>query len=689
MAKDPLPALPMLPWYLPLLLLLGIPGVIIFLVNRQPPMPASVQAPTHPLDPLRAEEIRQASRILHREQKLSEQARFLSLTLQEPAKDIVLQFKPGDPISRQAFAVVYDYRANTTHEAVVDLNREKVVRYQLRPEIQPRLFGEEFETLADILRKDPQVMAALKRRGIKPEDVQIDLWAPGDGPIPNLPPNTRVGRGVCYHAPAGMVSYLRPITGLNLLVNLNTRQVVEVIDHELIPVAQEQRDFTTPAGVGLHRAAPRPLLIQQPEGPSFEVVGQEVRWQKWRFRFASDLREGLILYLVRYEDADPDSPEQGKPTERSILYRASVAEMVVPYGDPDRGWHWRAAFDQGEYGLGGTSLTLERGKDVPETARLFSTVLARETGDPVTIADNIALYERDGGILWKHRTYHGKNEVRRARELVLGQVATLGNYEYVVNWIFGQDGQLRVEVEMTGILQAKGVKAEKCQRCTELGKGGEQLGGDDRFGTLVARQVVAPNHQHFFCFRLDFDIDGRNNSVVRRDVRSDPASPNAFLVDETLLEREQEACDDLSLASARRWKVLQPGRRTGLGHFPGYTLEPEGNAWPYLAVGNATRKRASFVDHHVWVTRCKEGERFAAGDYPNQGKGGEGLPKYVADNETIVNQDVVLWYTLGLTHVPRPEEWPVMPATRTGFRIVPDGFFTRNPALDVPAPGKR
>ncbi len=695
MGSQARPAQPALSLVASVLLLIGLPVLIVGVVCREPgpvSKPRVQAVPTHPLDPLTAEEIRQAASILRREKVLSEHTRFPLLTLKEPAKEVVLRFKKGDPLPRQAFAVVYDYKANTTHEAVVDLKQRKVVGYVERRDIQPMLFVEEYLVLPEIIRKDERVVAALKKRGIDPAEVQIDLWAPGDGPIPNLPANTRLARGVFYHTGTAKLGHLRPITGLSLLFNLNTRKVVEVIDHELVPVARDSHDFSDPRVIGPLRAPPKPLLVSQPDGPSFQVVGQEVRWQNWRFRFASDLREGLILYQVRYADRQSQGQKEGTPRERSILYRASLAEMVVPYGDPAKEWSWRAAFDQGEYGLGLSSLSLEAGKDVPANARLFSTVLARETGEPVVVSDNVALYERDGGILWKHRDYQGHNEVRRARELVLCQIATVGNYDYGLNWIFGQDGQLRVEVELTGIVLSKGVKTEKCQRCSQLEKsGGKPIRGkgDDRFGTVVARNIIAPNHQHFFCFRLDFDIDGPSNSVARMDVRSDPSGQNAFLLEETLLEKEQSAAGVVNPASARKWKVLQMGQPTALGHFPAYTLEPGGNAWPYLEVGNVTRKRASFIDHHVWVTRYKENERFAAGDYPNQGKGGEGLPKYIADNEALVNEDVVLWYTLGVTHVARPEEWPVMPVARTGFQLVPDGFFTRNPALDVPPPGKK
>ena len=72
------------------------------------------------------------------------------------------------------------------------------------------------------------------------------------------------------------------------------------------------------------------------------------------------------------------------------------------------------------------------------------------------------------------------------------------------------------------------------------------------------------------------------------------------------------------------------------------------------------------------------------GVYPNQSKGGEGLPQFVSNNESIENTDVVVWYTLGVTHIPRPEEWAVMPVTHVGFKMIPGGFFSRNPALDVP-----
>jgi primary-amine oxidase len=64
--------------------------------------------------------------------------------------------------------------------------------------------------------------------------------------------------------------------------------------------------------------------------------------------------------------------------------------------------------------------------------------------------------------------------------------------------------------------------------------------------------------------------------------------------------------------------------------------------------------------------------------------GGAGLPAWTARDRSVVDTDIVLWHSFGVTHIPRPEDWPVMPVESTGFVLMPFGFFDRNPALDVP-----
>jgi primary-amine oxidase len=236
----------------------------------------------------------------------------------------------------------------------------------------------------------------------------------------------------------------------------------------------------------------------------------------------------------------------------------------------------------------------------------------------------------------------------------------------------------------------KGTKEKECVVCKQKPDIDGRLHpfGAERYGVLVAPQLVATHHQHFFNFRLHFDLDSTGNSVYETELVPEdplPSNPerNAFVLNQRQLRTEREAQRDLDPRAHRTWKVLNPNRQTALGHFPAYELVPGTSAVPLAHPQSTVRKRAGFVDHHLWATRFKPGELYAAGNYPNLSRGGDGLPRYSDDNESLDNTDVVLWYTMGLSHAARAEEWPVMPVSRVGFRLVPHNFFDRNPALDV------
>jgi primary-amine oxidase len=399
-----------------------------------------------------------------------------------------------------------------------------------------------------------------------------------------------------------------------------------------------------------------------------------VRWQNWRFRYGLHGREGLVLYTVGYEDGGRVRP---------ILYRGSCSEMVVPYGDPSAGWFFKNAFDAGEDSMGRYAAPLEPQKDYPANAATFDAVLATEHGDWFRIPRAVALYERDGGLLWKHDDRgRNRNESRRGRELVLSWIATVGNYDYAFNWVFHQDGTLEMEVLLTGFMETKAVNLEKLAAAHDHS-------GDLRYGHLVAPNVLAVHHQHFFNFRLDLDIDGVNNSVLEMNTRPLPfseANPyrNAFTMEETLFHNEQEAERQMNLAESRRWTIFNPDVKDALGYPVGYTLLPGENSVPYADPESWVRKRASFVNAPFWVTPFDPRQMYAAGFYVNQSKGDDGLQRWVQAKRPIENQDLVVWYTMGITHIPRPEEYPVMSAHKAGFKLVPNGFFAQNPAIDLP-----
>lgn len=648
-------------------------GALSLLLAR--PAPGAAQPAAHPLDPLSGDEIRAAARALQARPGFPRGARFAVVALNDPPKEEILRYQGGSSFPRQVFAVLYDRKDNKTFEALVDVKdpeKPRVDSWREIPGVQPMVLEEEGDLLDAILREDERWIAAVKRRGLNPDDAKIDYWAAGT--VPEQYRGRRLLRGLTYFQGDAANFYGQPIEGIDALVDLNSGEVLELTETPDPPPlpdpGQDLDEESIRRSLGKLRDRPRPLSITQPQGPGFETRGNEVRWQKWRFRYLMHPREGLVLYLVSYEDP------AGRP--QPVLYRASFSEMAVPYGDPAGNWNWRCAFDVGEYGVGKGAYSIEAGLDAPENAVLFDAVFANDLGRPVVSKEVVGIYERDGGLLWKHRETGGdqqNNESRRGRELVVFTIATVGNYDYSINWIFRQDGAIEVESGLTGIMLPKGVFQESHSH--------------DESGHLVARRVVAPHHQHILNFRLDFDVYGTANSVAEMNTRSLPPGPGnpagtGMVMEEKVLPREKDARRDLSLAEARHWRVLNPAQKNSLGHERGYILVPGANSVPYALEGSLARKRAGFMDHHVWVTRYRPGELYAGGDYPNQSEGGDGLPRYAAGDEPIQNADVVLWYTMNVTHIPRSEEWPVMPTTRVGFRLIPAGFFEANPALDVP-----
>jgi primary-amine oxidase len=348
--------------------------------------------------------------------------------------------------------------------------------------------------------------------------------------------------------------------------------------------------------------------------------------------------------------------------------------MLIPYGDPNPAHYRKNVFDMGEYGIGMLANSLELGCDCLGEIRYFDAWLNDNDGHALVLKNAICLHEEDHGISWKHMDWRtGKTEVRRSRRLVISMIATVGNYEYGYFWYLYQDGTIEYEVKLTGVIS----------------NGALPPGQKPAHGTLVAPQVYGPNHQHIFCVRLDMMVDGPGNTVYECDSVAVPPGPenpygNAWVVRQTPLRRESEAQRVADGRAARYWKITNPGRPNATGEPVAYKLAPRDSVLPFNQPGTHVMRRAQFATRHLWVTAYDPGQRFPAGEYPNQHPGGDGLPAWTAADRPLENTDLVLWHTFTAHHVVRPEDWPVMPVTTVGFQLRADGFFDGNPALDLP-----
>jgi primary-amine oxidase len=640
------------------------------LETRAPAQSASY-ANGHPLEPLSAEEVQTAVRLLQSYKLWNADTRIISIMLKEPAKNLVHAWPAAMVAERLATAVLIDNKLNQAYTVTLDLSAGRVLTFDAAPEgAQPTLsVDEQVECERAVLASDTFRAALKAHYGIEDTSlVMVDIWSAGHyGSDQDY--GKRLTRPLCFvRADATDNGYARPIEGIRPVVDLNTMKVVRVEEYGNWPLPRESSNYSAERA-GPFRQDIKPLTVQQPEGPSFSLQGHQLSWQKWKFVIGFNAREGLTIHHVRYADT----------SDRSILYRGSLTEMVVPYGDPRPTQARKNAFDVGEYGMGMCANSLQLGCDCLGDITYLDAHLCDSRGRAFTIPNAICIHEEDYGILWKHtdRRLPDKPEVRRSRRLVVSSISTVENYEYGFFWYFYQDGNIEFQIKLTGILSLGAAHPD------------EEL----PHGSMVAPQLYAPNHQHFFNMRLDFDIDGENNTVHRLDVAADALDQqnpfhNAFRVHATALQSEQQACAELNLQTARTWKISNPEKKNRVGEPVAYKFIPGDNAVPFAAPDAWWRKRARFVDHHVWVTPYKEGENFAAGDFPNQSLADHGLATWVEADRPIENTDLVLWYTFGHTHLPRPEDYPVMPTAYLGFLLKPYGFFDRNPAVDVPPSSK-
>ena len=626
---------------------------------------AALAAAPHPLDPLSEQEIAEAVAIIASQGRTDRSTRAASITLREPSKHQVLQWQDGQPFPRKALAVLRV--KGETVEAVVDLGRQSLESWRTVPGAQTAILSAEWAEAQRLVKADPRWQAAMSERGYESyDDVFCESLSAGHfGSEQGA--GRRLLRMPCYDvSDAGYNVYARPIEGLVATVDLDAGELVHLLDEGVVPTPQPMANDRRDAGdqdqpvLSERRQASRPTSV--------EIEGRVVSWHNWSFHLGFDQRFGPRLSLVRFKDGD---------RQRSVLYQAHVSEVFVPYMEPSPGWSFRTYMDAGEFGLGSLTSSLVPGIDCPQSAEFLAATLVRASGKAYRRDNAVCVFEQDSGApLWRHsEALNGAYLGRPASELVVRSIPSIAHYDYVIDWVFSPSGAIEIRIGATGIDAVKGVAVNHMSDALAE--------TTTAYGSLVAPGLVAIHHDHYFSLRLDLDVDGPMNRFVRERIEAVTLPEGSArrslwqLVAEPMTREGSVSAAD----GPQVWRIENPTTRTGLGHRPSYQIQGQAptslldpNDWP--------QRRAAFSSRNLWVTTRHDGEFYAAGPYPNQSSGGDGLPRYV-DGEAISEADLVAWYTMGFRHVTRPEDWPILSTVWQKVTIRPFGFFDRNPSLDL------
>lgn len=639
---------------------------------------------SHPLDPLNKDELRKAVGLI----KNSFQGReisFNTVSLKEPEKRELRAYLDSPNVytrpKREAYFVILEQGLKGITEGVVSLSEDKLLYSTVSSSVQPILTVEDLGAVEDIMRKDPNVIEQCRISGVAESEmhkVYCDPWTIGYDE--RWGSSKRLQQALMYYRDDEDDSQYShpfdfcPIFDANekKILYIDVPQIRRPIKKHIPHSNFNPKDIEASSGF---RDPVKPISISQPEGVNFKMNGNVMDWQNFKFHIGFNYREGIVLNDIKFNDHG---------NERSMFHRLSLVEMVVPYGNPDHPHQRKHAFDLGEYGAGYMTNPLTLGCDCKGVIHYLDGNFVNGKGEPITIKNSVCIHEEDDGVLFKHSDFRDEFKtsiVTRGTKLVISQIFTAANYEYMVYWIFHQDGTIQLEIKLTGILNTYAMNFDEDTR---------------GYGTQVYPGVNAHNHQHLFSVRIHPAVDGHDGNsaaVVDAATPSDPVgSPNnyygnAFYADKKVFKTSGESQTDYDGTTSRTWDFFNPNKVNPYSKKnPSFKLVSRECPTLLPKEGSLVWKRAGFARHHMQVVPYKDDGFYPAGQHVPQtsGEPTRGITEWIGNGSSAIeNTDIVAYHTMGITHFPAPEDFPIMPAETMSMLLRPRHFFIQNPALDV------
>ncbi|XP_009899170.2 membrane primary amine oxidase [Dryobates pubescens] len=621
-----------------------------------------------------------------------------SIDVQVPAKAEVLRFLDGGGARppREALAVLYfgnQPEPNVTEYVVGPLpmpayHRDVTVRryggplpYHRRP-VTGREYADINALIRQELRKAPRFLAACCQSD--GTDLAILTTAPR-----GFQSGDRATWFVLFQNTPGTGYYLSPV-GLEVLVEhrdlrVSHWQLRQVFyNGQYLASTQDLEDaFVTgtlevirlekpqpEAVLGSMRprqepASPGPLHYE-PRGPRYSVKHNRVTFQGWSVTFGMNPNSGPRLFDIRY---------RGK----RIIYELSLQEALALYGSNCPGGMSTRYLD-GSFGIGRFAYELVRGLDCPYTATYVDQHYLVESETPKTNQNSLCIFEHDAAIpLRRHFSdsqslYFGG--LRRG-VLVIRTISTLINYDYIWDFMFHSSGAVEVRVHATGYISSSFLHGR----------------GTD-YGNRVGPHTLGTMHLHHIHYKVDLDVDGQLNSLETQDMEyelvQDPWSKQSTLERPYLrrarLQTEEEAAFPLN-APLPRYLCFASPNPNRWGHPRSYRIQITSSAGEHLPISSPMERAISWGRYQLAVTRRKEEEPSSTSIY-NQNDPWTPTVAFAdfVNNETITNEDLVAWISVGFLHVPHAEDVPntVTVGNSVGFLLRPYNYFDEDPSVDSP-----
>lgn len=438
------------------------------------------------------------------------------------------------------------------------------------------------------------------------------------------------------------------------------------------PVGYEEHLYSSYVKRGKTKAVPvqGPKFVE-PNGRRYIVVGNHVKYIDWDFHVHMRSSTGLQIFDVRFQ-------------EERIAYEISLQDAVVMYSGFGPSQSSTVHYDTSLL-MGRLSFEMVPGVDCPDTAVFLDTHHFVDTSTPRKVKNAICIFENNGGIpLRRHyesdkrggfKSYGGLVDYH----LVVRTIVSVWSYDYIFDYIFHQNGAIQVKVSQTGYIQAT-----------------YALPYESNFGFNMHEFVVGTLHQQLFHFKVDLDINGPRNryATLETSVRTKPSQwyrdrNHTFIGFERVdRKREHDVIYETNDISKQRFDIIYNNEATSkFGSNRAYRIFN-------LAISDLLLDDANVANAARWakyplaVTQFKDTEEMSTSIYAQNDPWNPvvDFDRFLLNNESIVDEDLVAWVTMGRIHIPHTEDVPSSSTTgnQYTFFLLPFNYFTECPSVGSP-----